>query len=116
MADAWVNMADADVTCCGDPAGLLETRLFKAPCDPTRIAILVRLAEAVDDRTVGQIAEDGPVDTSVVSRHLAALRDAGIVEATRRGKEVYHRVRYRALAATLRAGADAIEACCPSGG
>ncbi len=94
-------MADADVSCCGDP---------------TRIAILVRLAEAVDDRRVGRIAEDSPVDTSVVSRHLAALRDAGIVEATRRGKAVYHRVRYRALAATLRARADAIEACCPSGG
>lgn len=82
----------------------------------SRIAILVRLAEAVDDRTVGQIAEVSPVDTSVVSRHLAALRDAGIVEATRRGKEVYHRVRYRPLAATFRARADAIEACCPSGG
>ncbi len=63
-------MADADVSCCGDP---------------TRIAILVRLAEAVDDRRVGQIAEDSPVDTFVVSRHLAALRDAGIVEAARQG-------------------------------
>lgn len=108
-------MADADVSCCEDLAGLLEARLFRALCDPTRVAILVRLAQAVDDRTVSQIAEDSPVDTSVVCRHLAALRDAGIVAATRRGRAVYYQVRYRALAATLRAMADAIEACCPSG-
>lgn len=63
---------------------------------------------------MGQIAADCPVDISVVSRHLAMLRDAGIVEATRRGKEVHYRVRYTGLAETLRSIADAIEACCPA--
>ncbi len=109
-------MADSVNTCCADLSGLLETRLFKALCDPTRVAILAGLAEAGGARTVGEIAELSPVDTSVVSRHLAALKDAGIVETARRGKEVYCRVRHESLARTLRAMADAIEACCPSDG
>ena len=107
-------MTTPDVTCCADLAGLMETRLFKALCDPTRIAILVGLAEAGDAQTVGQIANHSPVDLSVVSRHLAVLRDAEIVEGTRNGKEVYYQVRYRALAETLRTMANAIETCCPS--
>jgi len=59
------------------------------------------------------MAECCPVNVSVVSRHLALLRDAGILAAERRGKEVYYSVRYPQLVATLRAIANAIEACCP---
>ena len=54
-----------------------------------------------------------PVDLSVVSRHLAILRDAGIVESQRRGKEVRYRVRFDVLSQTFRHIADAIDACCP---
>jgi DNA-binding transcriptional ArsR family regulator len=54
------------------------------------------------------------VDISVVSRHLAILREAGIVECVKRGKEVRCTVRASVLARTLRELADALEACCPS--
>jgi ArsR family transcriptional regulator len=94
----------------------MEARLFRALGDPTRIAILVRLAEACDPRTVSEIAAESPVDTSVVSRHLAALKEAGIVAAERRGKEVHYQVRYQALAETLRTMAAALENCCPTQG
>jgi DNA-binding transcriptional ArsR family regulator len=106
-------MTDPGTACCPELAECLEARLFKALCDPTRIAIVVRLAEACDARTVSQIAAQSPVDTSVVSRHLAALREAGIVAAERRGKEVHYRVRHQALAETLRTMAAALENCCP---
>lgn len=97
-------------------ADLLSPRFFKALCDPNRIALLCRLAEGRAPRSVSEMATCCPVDLSVVSRHLAMLRDAGILEATRQGKEVHYRVRVSAVARTLRAVADALEACCPDGG
>lgn len=93
---------------------LLEPRFFRALCDPNRIALLVRLAQCCESRTVSQMAECCPVNLSVVSRHLAMLRDAGILAAEKRGKEVYYSVRFPRLVTRLRAIADAIEACCPS--
>ena len=93
----------------------LDPDLFKALCDPTRIAILAGLAEAGAARSVGQLAEIVPVDLSVVSRHLGILKRAGVVEAERRGKEVFYCVRYGGLVETLRTIADAIERCCPPG-
>lgn len=94
-------------------ADMLGTDLFKALCDPSRIAILVRLAEANGPQTVSQVAHSGPTDVSVVSRHLAMLKGAGVVEAEKKGKEVHYAIRYQGLAETLRTMADAVEACCP---
>lgn len=99
--------------CCPELGELFEARFFKALCDPRRIGILVRLAQCRCACTVGEVAECCPTDLSVVSRHLATLRDAGLVVAEKRGKEVHYSVRYPEVAATLRAMADAIEACCP---
>jgi len=49
---------------------------------------------------------------SVVSRHLATLREAGVLASTRRGKEIFYEVRAPELVRTLRAIADAVEGCC----
>ncbi len=49
----------------------------------------------------------------MVSRHLAMLRDAGILSAEKRGKEVYYTVRCEEVVGLLRRIADALEACCP---
>jgi len=100
--------------CCEDLRGQMQTGLFKALCDGNRVAILAELAAAGVPRTVSQIAAPLPVDLSVVSRHLAMLREAGVLDAERRGKEVYYTVRYQGLADTLRAMAAAIDACCPA--
>ncbi len=61
-----------------------------------------------------QAAECCSVDLSVVSRHLAILRDAGALSVRKEGRQIYYDVRYGELARTLRGLADAIEACCPS--
>jgi ArsR family transcriptional regulator len=106
-----------DTGCCGGLEELLPPRLFKALAAPNRIALLARLATCREGCTVGEAARCCAVDLSVVSRHLAQLRDAGVLEATRRGKEVVYAVRAEALARALRALADALSSCaagCPA--
>jgi len=102
-------------TCCSGLPGLLSPRLFKALADPRRIELLIRLAEAKAPRTVGGVAAGSGVDLSVVSRHLAILREAGIIKCERRGKEVWCVVQTGAITRVLRDLADALEACCPAG-
>lgn len=91
----------------------MEARFFKALGDPRRLELLVRLARCGRPCSVSEIAECCPTDLSVVSRHLAKLREAGILRCRRQGKEVYYTVCAPDLVATLRAIADAMEACCP---
>jgi len=100
--------------CCEDLGRLLSPRLFKALADPSRVGLLARLAWAAEPRTVSEMADGTERDISVVSRHLAILRDAGIIECVRRGKEVRCTVRTDTLAGLLRDLADALEACCPT--
>lgn len=100
-------------TCCGITGWTgLAPRFFRALADPNRMAILSRLSQACGAQSVGEVAEGCAVDLSVVSRHLAILRDCGIVSADKRGRTVYYSVRYTELVRTLRTLADAIEACC----
>jgi len=102
--------------CCADLGRLLSPRLFKALGDPSRVGLLARLAWEGKPRTVSEIADGTERDISVVSRHLAILRDAGIIECTRHGKEVRCTVRASTVARLLRELADALEACCPADG
>ena len=101
------------IACCRAASALLDPVFFRALAEPTRVAVLCCLFEHEGPATVGQIAACCPIDLSVVSRHLAALKAAGIVESQRTGKEVRYRVQWAALADTLRAIAEAIDACCP---
>ena len=91
----------------------MDPRFFKALCAPGRLAILARLAACGRACTVSEIASCCPIDLSVVSRHLRLLKDAGIVAAERRGKEVYYSVRFGSITGSLRSLADAIDTCCP---
>lgn len=91
---------------------LFAPRLFRALGDPNRIALLCCLARAGEPRSVTDASSCCDIDLSVVSRHLAVLREAGAVEARRRGKQVCYTVRARELASSLRAIADALEGCC----
>lgn len=99
--------------CCQGIGGLLEPKFFKALCDPNRLAILGCLLKNCAPTKVTQVAGCCSVDISVVSRHLAVMRDAGILKAEKRGKEVFYSVRFDTLPSLLRRMAGAIEACCP---
>ena len=95
-------------------ARALPIDVFKALADPTRASLVAWLASRSGLSTVSQIVESGccAVDFSVVSRHLQMLRDAGVLEAERHGREVHYRLRVESLVRTLRGLADAIETCC----
>ena len=53
------------------------TRTFAALADPTRRAILGRLAEG--EATVGELAEPFPISSQAVSKHLKVLEPAGLI-------------------------------------
>ena len=99
---------------CCSPDDFPRAELFRALADANRLNILAGIASCCgESRTVSEVARDLPQDVSVVSRHLATLRDAGVLRAERRGKQVHYYCCYEELVATLRSLADAIEACCP---
>ena len=68
-----------------------ETRLtavFSALADPTRRAILQRLAEG--DATVSELAEPFGLRQPTISKHLRVLEDAGFI---RQGRDAQRRPR-----------------------
>jgi DNA-binding transcriptional ArsR family regulator len=54
---------------------------FAALADPTRRAILARLAEG--EATVNELAEPFPITVQAVSKHLKVLEQAGLIERSR---------------------------------
>jgi DNA-binding transcriptional ArsR family regulator len=58
------------------PTDQLSTT-FSALADPTRRAILARLAEG--EATVSELAEPFPVSLPAISRHLKVLERAGLI-------------------------------------
>lgn len=59
------------------PAADPLSTTFAALADPTRRAILARLAQG--DATVGELAKPFAMSLPGVSKHLKVLRDAGLV-------------------------------------
>ena len=57
---------------------------FAALADPTRRAILARLAEG--EATVNQLAEPFPITLQAVSKHLKVLERAGLIARDRRAQ------------------------------
>lgn len=97
----------------GEPQ--VSPRFFKALCDANRLAILRWLGENSGPHAVREIACCCDVDLSVVSRHLALMREAGVLRAEKRGKEVLYSVDAQSVVRLLRSLADWIERCCPPG-
>lgn len=64
--------------------------------DPTRLAIVERLAE--HPMAVGELARELPVSRPAVSQHLRVLKDAGLVIGEAVGNRRIYRVDPRALA------------------
>jgi ArsR family transcriptional regulator len=86
------------VLCCGPateplaPAQSesLATR-FKALADPTRVAIVNRLA-STEECCVCDLTGAFDLSQPTISHHLKVLRDAGLVESRRRGTWAYYRL------------------------
>jgi ArsR family transcriptional regulator len=65
--------------------------------DPIRLAILDELSD--DQRCVCELQDALGIAPNLLSYHLRILREAGLVEATRRGRWVDYRLSSNATAA-----------------
>jgi ArsR family transcriptional regulator, virulence genes transcriptional regulator len=68
----------------------MQAELCQAMSQPARLQILHALFEGA--KNVGEIAEATNLGQSTVSRHLAILRQRGIVNFHRQGQEIYYEV------------------------
>ncbi|OLT24105.1 ArsR family transcriptional regulator [Actinomadura sp. CNU-125] len=102
----------------GPPAPAVA--LFRSLADPSRLAILLRLAEG-EARVVELVAAVG-LAQSTVSAHLACLRDCGLVDSRPEGRSTrYHLARPELLdllasAEGLLAATGEAVALCPAYG
>jgi DNA-binding transcriptional ArsR family regulator len=68
-----------------------EDSVFSALSDPNRRLLLQRLAGR-ESASLSELAGQLPVTRQAVSKHLAALGEAGLVAATRVGRETRYRL------------------------
>ena len=79
--------------------------VFAALADPTRRQVIRALSQQGPSTATG-LAAALPVTRQAVTKHLAALADAGLVTATRRGREVLYQISPRPLTAAVSWMAD----------
>jgi ArsR family transcriptional regulator len=91
--------------CCGPdvpalpPAAAAQlAERFRALADPTRVAIVNRLAQA-EETCVCDLTAVFDLSQPTISHHLKVLRDAGLVDSSRRGTWAYYRIVPEALGA-----------------
>lgn len=68
-----------------------RARVVKALAHPTRLFLVEELAR--HERCVCELTERVGADVSTVSKHLSLLKNAGIVQAEKRGARVICRLR-----------------------
>lgn len=76
---------------------LSHDALFKALADPTRRAIFERLCSG-GEQSVGALTGQTEVSQPAVSKHLAVLKDAGLVVDRHAGRQTHYSARREALA------------------
>jgi ArsR family transcriptional regulator len=99
------SIAVLPTICCGprtEPLTVPErdelAARFKALSDPTRVAIINSLS-AADEVCVCNLTETFELSQPTISHHLKVLREAGLVESSRRGTWAYYRLVPEAVAA-----------------
>jgi DNA-binding transcriptional ArsR family regulator len=92
------SIAVLPALCCGPETAPLSDRerdelaaRFKALADPTRVAIVNQLS-AADEVCVCNLTETFDLSQPTISHHLRILREAGLVESSRRGTWAYYRL------------------------
>ena len=81
--------------------------IFKALGHPARLAMVVALGDM--ERCVCELQALVGSDMSTVSKHLTVLRHAGLVEAEKRGKQVFYSLRLKCTLGFLRCVDDALK-------
>ncbi|WP_100500191.1 ArsR/SmtB family transcription factor [Geodermatophilus chilensis] len=115
--DLDVRLLDPEAsTSAADRARLLAPQL-KALSDPNRLHLLLLLAEG--PRSVRELTELSGMGQTLVSHHLAPLREQGLVTVTPQGRSNVYSMCCEALAGPVRLLAtlaaltpEGAEACC----
>jgi DNA-binding transcriptional ArsR family regulator len=76
-------------------ADVVEQKIFQALADPSRLAIFESLT--CGEAAVKDLTARFDLSQPAVSQHLAALKDAGLVNCRREGRCVYYRVKPRGM-------------------
>ncbi len=77
------------------PRASTTSDAFNAVAEPRRRDILIFLASG--ERSVSDIVDALELGQPSVSKHLKVLRDVGLVEARREGKQVFYRTNFDAI-------------------
>jgi len=94
----------------------LESDFLRALGEPARVKVMrILIAQGASD--VSEIAEQLPQERSVISRHLKALKDAGLVRMERKGRRRVYQLVPAAfigrLEQILASARRCISVCCP---
>lgn len=97
-------------------AAELDPDFFKALADPARVDLL-KLLIVEGPLDIESLAQRFPQDRSVISRHLAALRDVDILTFTKDGRRVVYSANALSVAEKLERILSHLRAlhalCCP---
>jgi len=72
-----------------------KANIFKALGHPTRLRITEQLQAG--EKCVCEFVDEFGTDFSTVSKHLSVLKEAGIVESEKRGKQVFYCLKVRCI-------------------
>jgi DNA-binding transcriptional ArsR family regulator len=76
-------------------AAVSEDRIFQALADPSRRAIFESLTRG--EAAVKELTARFDISQPAISQHLATLKDAGLVNRRRDGRNVFYRVEPRGM-------------------
>jgi DNA-binding transcriptional ArsR family regulator len=76
-------------------AAPVQDRIFQALADPSRRAIFESLTRG--EAAVKDLTARFAISQPAVSQHLAALKEAGLVNGRREGRRVFYRVEPRGM-------------------
>ncbi|MBL8681982.1 MAG: winged helix-turn-helix transcriptional regulator [Myxococcales bacterium] len=95
---------------------MLDSPFLRALTDASRLEVL-RVLMLEGTSNIATLAEQLPQDRSVISRHLKALEDAGIVRSEWRGRERWFSLNGERFVSTLESIAakarEQLARCCP---
>jgi DNA-binding transcriptional ArsR family regulator len=72
-----------------------QALIMKALAHPTRLFIAHQLGQC--EKCVCELTEMVGVDASTISKHLAIMKNAGIVETDKRGASIYYTLKMKCV-------------------
>ena len=80
--------------------------IFSGLSHPIRLEILESLEDG-SPKAVGEILKDVRVDATLLSHHLSKMKNLGILESTREGRNIFYRLGIQEISNVL----DCIQNC-----